>query len=184
MVRRTSRTGENHQYGNYVLVQHAQDMYSLYAHLDAIWVVEGQLVWSGYPLGLVGSTFGTPEDPGARMDVPHLHLEIVSSWPLSSRDAQHRYDVLRELAAAGVVLGGPDGRQLVAGEPIDYREPALASEGSGKGPRASDEVVVAPPELVDPRPSPSALGPVIVTVLSLGAVAIFLATAFLVGRKK
>src|SRR5205814_4038671 len=55
-------------YGNYVLVTHGSGFATLYAHLSAISVSEGQGVRRGQVLGAEGSTgFSTG---------PHLHFEI------------------------------------------------------------------------------------------------------------
>jgi murein DD-endopeptidase MepM/ murein hydrolase activator NlpD len=55
-------------YGNYVLVTHGNGYATLYAHLSAISVSEGQAVKRGQVLGAEGSTgFSTG---------PHLHFEI------------------------------------------------------------------------------------------------------------
>jgi murein DD-endopeptidase MepM/ murein hydrolase activator NlpD len=55
-------------YGNYVLVTHGNGYATLYAHLSAIYVSEGQAVRRGQTLGAEGSTgYSTG---------PHLHFEI------------------------------------------------------------------------------------------------------------
>lgn len=54
-------------YGRYIVVDHGGGHTSLYAHLSAFWVVVGQAVDQGTPLGLVGSTGGSTG--------PHLHFE-------------------------------------------------------------------------------------------------------------
>jgi len=54
-------------YGNYVLVVHGSGWSTLYAHLSAFTVRDGDVVRRGDPVGLVGSTgFSTG---------PHLHFE-------------------------------------------------------------------------------------------------------------
>lgn len=175
-VEKVSRNGENSGYGNVVVVRHGSDALSVYAHLEQVFVGQGQVLVAGQPIGIVGGTFGTPDDPERRV-VPHLHLEIVRDWPLSARNADARYDVLHELAAAGIVLGGPDGRELVVGEPIDYREPALVADAGEKGPGPDDEVVVAPPEFVArPRSSGPRWGLAIVAGAAAFTVVLLVAT--------
>lgn len=58
----------NASYGNYVTVQHADGMLSLYAHLDHISVTLGQQVGYDTVLGFEGAT--------GNATGPHLHLEL------------------------------------------------------------------------------------------------------------
>lgn len=63
------RAGWNDQgYGNFVVIDHNIDYVTLYAHLSDIYVVEGQVIAPGEPLGRVGSTGNSTG--------PHLHFEI------------------------------------------------------------------------------------------------------------
>ncbi len=60
-------------YGNVVQIQHdfgynGQTLYSLYAHLSAVLVTQGQRISLGDPLGLVGNT--------GRVSGPHVHFEV------------------------------------------------------------------------------------------------------------
>lgn len=55
-------------YGNYIILQHADSVQSVYAHLSAMEVRAGQPVMKGSVIGRVGST-------GASTG-PHLHFEI------------------------------------------------------------------------------------------------------------
>ncbi len=57
----------NSSYGKYVVVDHGQNWTTLYAHLDAQWVVEGQWLDQGQFIGLLGTTGGSTG--------PHLHFE-------------------------------------------------------------------------------------------------------------
>ena len=62
-------------YGNYVLVMHGNGWSTLYAHLSAFTVHEGDTVRRGDPIGLVGSTGNSTG--------PHLHFETrFSGHPL------------------------------------------------------------------------------------------------------
>ncbi len=115
-------------YGNGILVEHDPDLFSWYGHLDAIHVEPGDEVEVGDWIYDVGTTFGTPADPNRRLAVPHLHLELVhAGWPFGSNDTAARYDVLHELAAAGV---GLDGTRLALTDPFDYSEPSLVADAS------------------------------------------------------
>lgn len=63
------RAGWNNQgYGNFVIIDHNIDYLTLYAHLDHIFVQEGEIVAQGQILGTVGSTGNSTG--------PHLHFEI------------------------------------------------------------------------------------------------------------
>lgn len=60
-------------YGNVVQIQHdfgynGQTLYTLYAHLSAVLVTQGQRVNLGDPIGLVGNT--------GRVSGPHVHFEV------------------------------------------------------------------------------------------------------------
>lgn len=67
-----ARTGR--QYGNYVMIIHANGMATLYAHLMRIDVVPDQFVARGDQIGLSG---GKPGMPGAGLSTgPHLHYEV------------------------------------------------------------------------------------------------------------
>jgi murein DD-endopeptidase MepM/ murein hydrolase activator NlpD len=60
-------------YGNVVFIEHdfgyqGRAIYTLYAHLQAALVTEGQYVQAGQPIALVGNT--------GRVSGPHVHLEI------------------------------------------------------------------------------------------------------------
>ena len=60
----------NHYYsGNIVVVDHGLGVYSLYLHLSAFNVAEGQRVERGQTVGLIGST--------GRVTGPHLHLSFA-----------------------------------------------------------------------------------------------------------
>lgn len=181
VVVEAARSGRHHQYGNVVAVRHSDDALSIYAHLDRILVAEGMPVLPGQPIGIVGSTFGTEEDPTRRLAVPHLHLEVVRNWPLGSRDHAARYDVLHELASSGIVLSGSG---LVAGEPRNYYEPALLEEEAKAGASSDLPDRLADPALERPGPGWSSrwAGPLVVGATSLGVLGILCGTVVLHGR--
>ncbi|HJX62274.1 MAG TPA: M23 family metallopeptidase [Dehalococcoidia bacterium] len=60
--------GYGYGYGNYVVIRHDNGYETLYAHLSAIYVSQGQYVSQGEAIGAVGSTgYSTG---------PHLHFEV------------------------------------------------------------------------------------------------------------
>ncbi|MCX2185780.1 transglycosylase family protein [Streptomyces sp. SKN60] len=58
-------------YGNAVVIQHDDGMYSLYAHLSTASLAEGERVTAGQRIGLSGSTGNSTG--------PHLHFEVRTS---------------------------------------------------------------------------------------------------------
>jgi murein DD-endopeptidase MepM/ murein hydrolase activator NlpD len=63
-------------YGNAILVNHGNDITSLYAHLSKIYVDTGQVVTTSQSIGAVGATGYATGD--------HLHLEVrVSGVPIN-----------------------------------------------------------------------------------------------------
>ncbi|MCA0453243.1 MAG: peptidoglycan DD-metalloendopeptidase family protein [Chloroflexi bacterium] len=98
-------------YGNVVQIQHdfgynGEPLYTLYAHLSAVLVTQGQRVNLGDPIGLVGNT--------GRVSGPHVHFEV--------RVGENRYrDTYNPLlwmvpyVGHGVIAGrviGPTGQGL------------------------------------------------------------------------
>lgn len=68
--------GYNIYRGNYVMVKHADNLYTFYQHLDSISVSNGQSVSRGQKIAVSGSTgIGTG---------PHLHFEVRTSASSSS----------------------------------------------------------------------------------------------------
>jgi murein DD-endopeptidase MepM/ murein hydrolase activator NlpD len=59
-------------YGYFVEIRHHDGLYTRYAHLSAVQVIEGQWVKIGQPIGKCGKS-GNADHPSI---VPHLHFEI------------------------------------------------------------------------------------------------------------
>jgi murein DD-endopeptidase MepM/ murein hydrolase activator NlpD len=64
----TDASGALVGYGNYIVIQHDAGLKTLYGHLLAIGVKEGQVVKRGQLIGLVGSTGNSTG--------PHTHFEV------------------------------------------------------------------------------------------------------------
>lgn len=62
------KAGYSKSYGNYILLSHGQEEFTLYAHMQYLFVRVGQQVKQGQILGTVGET-------GAATG-PHLHFEL------------------------------------------------------------------------------------------------------------
>jgi murein DD-endopeptidase MepM/ murein hydrolase activator NlpD len=62
------KTGEDPEYGLYVLLDHSEDYQSMYGHLSRILVTPAATVTAGQVIGLSGNT--------GRSTAPHLHFEI------------------------------------------------------------------------------------------------------------
>ena len=60
--------GQSRVYGNYILLQHGEDLYTFYGHCDSLQVAAGTVVRQGETIGYVGTT--------GLSTGPHLHLEI------------------------------------------------------------------------------------------------------------
>jgi murein DD-endopeptidase MepM/ murein hydrolase activator NlpD len=60
--------GVDPEYGNFVLIQHAQDYQTMYGHLSRILAADGAAIEAGQVIGLSGNT--------GRSTAPHLHFEI------------------------------------------------------------------------------------------------------------
>ncbi|MEU9581687.1 M23 family metallopeptidase [Streptomyces chilikensis] len=84
--------GNGGAYGNQVVIQHQDGMYSQYAHLSQLSVSAGQTVTVGQQIGLSGAT--------GNVTGPHLHFEIRTS-PEYGSDV----DPVGYLRSHGVSLG-------------------------------------------------------------------------------
>jgi murein DD-endopeptidase MepM/ murein hydrolase activator NlpD len=58
-------------YGNRVMIDHGNGYKTLYAHMSKIYVIPGQTVARGAPIGQMGST--------GRSTGPHLHFEVIQN---------------------------------------------------------------------------------------------------------
>jgi murein DD-endopeptidase MepM/ murein hydrolase activator NlpD len=63
-----AQTGEDADYGKFVLLQHPDDYQTLYGHLSRVLVTRGRTVRAGEVIGLSGNS--------GRSTAPHLHFEI------------------------------------------------------------------------------------------------------------
>jgi murein DD-endopeptidase MepM/ murein hydrolase activator NlpD len=84
--------GNGGAYGNQVVIQHQDGMYSQYAHLSQLSVSAGQTVTVGQQIGLSGAT--------GNVTGPHLHFEIRTSPDYGSD-----VDPVGYLRSHGVSLG-------------------------------------------------------------------------------
>ena len=68
-----SDDGGSSGYGNMIIIDHGNGVYSLYGHLRSIYVTSGQSVSQGEAIGEVGSTGGSTGS--------HLHFEVRTGGP-------------------------------------------------------------------------------------------------------
>ena len=64
-------SGTKKGYGNTIVIDHGNGYYSLYAHLDKIYVQDGENVKNGGTIGEVGNT--------GISSGPHLHVEYIKT---------------------------------------------------------------------------------------------------------
>jgi murein DD-endopeptidase MepM/ murein hydrolase activator NlpD len=84
--------GDGGAYGNQVVIQHADGMYSQYAHQSQLSVSVGQTVTAGQQIGLSGAT--------GNVTGPHLHFEVRTTPDYGSD-----VDPVSYLNSHGVSLG-------------------------------------------------------------------------------
>lgn len=89
-------------YGNVIVIRHAADVLSVYAHCLDTRADVGAAVRAGEQIARIGRTSGRGGNPAALIGVAHLHLELVRRWPLLPDDRAARYDVGATLAPATV----------------------------------------------------------------------------------
>lgn len=71
LVAETDSSGWNNGYGNYIKIEHPNNTYTLYAHLNKILIKEGIYIFQGTQIGLMGNTGNTHGPTGC-----HLHFEV------------------------------------------------------------------------------------------------------------
>jgi len=113
-------------YGNALILEHAPRVLSLYAHCLDVFPEVGAVVDAGAVVATVDRT----SHPGVFVAGPHLHWELVTSWPLRSTDTHARYDVLGSLESDGWFLDG-HGHLARSGHP--YRRPPAPVTSGGAG---------------------------------------------------
>ena len=98
-------SGQLHQYGNTIVIEHGPTLYSLYAHLYSLEARTGDQVVAGQMVGTMGRTFGTKQYPDRvyASGKSHLHFEFLDRWPPRGRD-QDRLDPVPMLRQLGIVL--------------------------------------------------------------------------------
>ncbi len=87
-------------YGNVIVIQHAGDLYTLYAHLSKINVKASQTVFAGVQIGEVGQS-GVATGSHLHFEVRHGNVEDYFStmnpelWLIPNNDANGRLGVLQ-----------------------------------------------------------------------------------------
>jgi murein DD-endopeptidase MepM/ murein hydrolase activator NlpD len=72
--------GQIKNYGNLIVIQHSNKLYSLYAHLSKVFVKQKEIVIAGQIIGKIGTTAGNSKN--LNRSVPaHLHFEFLNKWP-------------------------------------------------------------------------------------------------------
>lgn len=167
-------------YGVVVVVRHPQwNAWSFYAHLESTAVAVGDTVTAGQALGRIGSTNGSPQNPGTHFadgrclpggtlgpasaaDGRHLHFEVSpAAYPRQS--TARRLDPLAFLRSKGIgytalQVRGRDGVTRTVWRP-DVAATAMA------------ELDTLPPEDIGPpRPVAAGVGPAAAVGLVLSVV--------------
>lgn len=114
-------------YGNYVMILHENNYVTLYAHLESVYVREGQTVRQGDEIGLMGNT--------GRSFGAHLHFEVrkYKATPSGNLHDTSSYEWLdagewldKELSGAVVSV------EVKAGAKFDLRDTPIYNSESGK----------------------------------------------------
>ena len=109
-------------FGNYVVLRHGENLYSLYAHLSTVAVHLDDAVTAGQILGIMGATGATPE--------PRLYFSLLTSRPVTPADFGPAYT-----AEPPANLGFPDPRDYLAKTPVRVKAKTLMVR---HGPAASE----------------------------------------------
>ena len=128
-------------YGQYVVIDHGNGESSLYAHLDSVAVVVGQVVGAGTQIGTVGST--------GNASGSHLHFEerlggaVVDAWfhgarfPMNSSQASQNCG---QVAVSDIPLAGRHVRRPVGrGDGLPSRQAGGVPRHPHRGQGARDQ---------------------------------------------
>ena len=141
-VRNIYPTGAMNLYGNTIVLEHSPDLFSLYSHLKRIAVLPGDLVDAGVPIGEVGRTAGTKENPSRLFakSGAHLHFEFLEKWPPGGRDL-NRLNPAPIFAELGIIVPPKGELKAAVGTPAARLSPTLEPPilPAGPGPRPGAE---------------------------------------------
>jgi len=82
--------------GNNLIIRHDNGLHTYYAHMDRVYVRQGERVKALQQIGTVGAT-GSP-NPGVTFIDPHLHMQVQAKQTFHSE----HYNPLDFLAAQGI----------------------------------------------------------------------------------
>ena len=113
-------------YGNYVMILHDGNYVTLYAHLEAVYVCEGQTVAQGDEIGFMGNTgnsFGA-----------HLHFEVrkYKAVPAGNLHDVSAYEWLDAQEWLDKEFPGVASVEVKAGAKFDLRDTPVYNSESGK----------------------------------------------------
>lgn len=77
---KNDKTGSS--YGNYIKIKHFNGYYTLYAHLEKVYVKKGQVVEQGQVIGYMGNT--------GRSTAKHLHFEVRNEKNIRINPTEYR----------------------------------------------------------------------------------------------
>ena len=100
------KTKPNMRYGNYIVIEHNNGLYSLYAHLQKVFVKLNEKVSKNDVIGKVGVS--------GLASYPHLHFEVVDRIP--SRDGAWGYNYICQL------IGDKKFKTLLEKKLITYKD--------------------------------------------------------------
>jgi len=107
----------SHKIGNTVIVHHAVGLYTLYSHLDKVFVHLGMIVKQGATIGTIGNSSSVARD---RSFCTHVHFEVKTRGVLGDLSDDCRYWGYTPgrpegfgYVDAGVLIDGPDPRRAL-----------------------------------------------------------------------